>query len=482
MASQVQVGGVAVSTEAANPLGNVVAGINTGADWAARSYELQNKRQALEQNAQKMAHDSMKAKYDIGQAIKTRMDRIASLPKGVTKNSEIDMIGVDMEALGMKLHPSAAAMMKDDSMSAALKSVLESIEDPSDPAKTVASVSAMPLILSRPEAIDIVQKAAADKAAKERAIITAAGVSGALDKKLSAEAAAQTARFGQESKKQETEFEFKARQAEEQKAFDAAKQRTDLSATATQKGLDRGSEQAIANKRITAETRKDLRSDAQDLDKEFSPMVQTLDIFASLTGKKGSYVDKVLTGRFQTLREGVQSVLREGELKQIQGAGGLGTRFENWIGGLVTGQELTAPQKKEMRALAVDMRRVTTETMKLRYASSWELHKGMGLKPSEIFGPAVIKLMRQQDAANSKTKAPTVPVSATAPAPANVQAPTVPIRALQNDQIKVIRGAIAASRADPAKLKAVVDSVNRRLQAVRGSGLTPAEMQSLGVQ
>ncbi len=65
MAGQVQVGGVTVQTEGGN-FGGVAKGIATGADWAIKNQELQQRKAALqaESNLRKRRQKSFRLKLN----------------------------------------------------------------------------------------------------------------------------------------------------------------------------------------------------------------------------------------------------------------------------------------------------------------------------------------------------------------------------------------------------------------------------------
>lgn len=177
---QTQVGGVTMGTNTPNPVDSVTAGMQTGADWAMKNYQVQTQMQMVQQQAQQLQLENMKTRYAIGTTLYDRMQRIARLPQGNAKNSEIDLLGQDMNGLGMEMHPSAVALMKDKELSKGLGTVLNGMTvqpgemnpetgkpySAQEAAQArVQAISSLPNFLSSDKVLDIYQEAQKTRAA-----------------------------------------------------------------------------------------------------------------------------------------------------------------------------------------------------------------------------------------------------------------------------------------------------------------------------
>ncbi len=446
-------------------------------------------------------------KFQIGQKMYERMQRIAGLPKGPTKKKEIDLLDADMQALGSPLYPSAAAYMNDDSMSQNFKSVLEMLDDPSDPQRKLNGIAALPYVLSQEKAVDAFQKMAQDKAAKERAQISAAGQQGALVQKQTHElnrdsiAAANrkeekaTDLAAQEKQKKE-DREFQDKQLKDKQAFDAEQNRLKREAD---KAADAAKLEADKQK-SNEEVARDVKNDGKALATEFSDVYSAINkLKTTAANPKGGIWDTMSMGSADTLRSGKASVLREGDVAQMSNAGGVVDKFQQFFGKLKKGDKFGPEARKQLLDVTKHYEKIYGDAYIDRLSTGVERLKARNLPASQSFDAFQLRLLgsrgvfkdvkpsvgapsaaekKKSEVKGAKPK-PSPSAAAPTPSASASQGPLEAAKAmsLTPAQVQAGKAAISAVQNNFQEMLKTVESIERRLQRK----LTPIEKKLIGI-
>lgn len=461
MAGQVQVGGVTVQTPDTNPLGSVLSGVATGADWAMKNYELQQKSESLEAQRQKNLLAAMKAKADVNEKVWERAKGIIKMPNSKFKKANVELLKADLGQLGMQLHPVNEALLMDPTYETDLSTAFQNI-DAADPVKRMQSLDVVRNVLGDEKFLSLMQGVNNEAGKDRRTMVSALATASEKGAQRDFQADLKKMELNFKNDQDERDRKFKVENREDQQRFE---------------GGEKSADREVRKYENKQKLIDGLKTDADAIDKRYQPMISTFDTVEALVKKSGGYVDKVLMGRFQSLREGVQSVLREGEIKDLKSATGIVGRVENFFGGLIDGQSLTREQKSQLGTLSKQMRKITNEAVRNSLSASWDRAKSQGLPVREVFSPAMIKIMNEGGAAPSKESsapqsAPLTPRPAPSPAPAAAQSGLSPAQAQAGKALMRLAGS------DINKAKAYLVQIEQKIKR----SLTPAERAAIGFQ
>ena len=377
MAGQVQVGGVSVDTQTPNPFGSTLSGIATGADWAIKNAELQNKREALQAEMQKHQVEALKVKMEIGQKVHDRMRTVARLPFGTTKKAEIKNLEEQMGQLGLTLSNTARGLLEDKNYAQDLGTVLDGL-DSQDAATRVQSMAALPYLLSDDQIIKWFESKRQEAGKDRRAIVQAVGQAGRQKAQIDANATLQAQKETAEKERQAVKIEAdKQRQAEELRF-----KRQELS-----------EKMALDRQKLSEAVLKEVQGDTSKAFNDFKEVFESIDTIREFSKNPNAVGDQAILGAAQTLAEKKSSVLRETDVKRLGSVGGvfdnLRGKISNWQG---TGT-LGPNARQEFGRFADQIDSAYRSAYLDLLSPSIERVKAKGLNPSEAFTADQLRML-----------------------------------------------------------------------------------------
>lgn len=519
---------------AENPYQSIIAGIESGSQWAMRAHQLKIQKEEAERAAETHKITQMAAKFKMGEMAIDKLKYITVLENGLEKDTHIKMFGDMMAGSGYPVHPATMAALKDKSRRQDWLNALSEINS-LDQEKAWRAVSSLVDILPREDGMNLLktfyEKQAAIRAAAALAGQKATGAQINDLKQYLVDPADQRALFGelgtemqqaaiikaasikatQKTEEHSAKIENIGSQVDtrgrnattaekrantQQQNVDSLKgvrekQKQDIDSKIglrskqgediDSKIKDRGDqldlkkqhlvlmrEKLIQDKTKTTEALiREIKNDANKLETKYEPLFTAQETVYKLAQMPpNGLVDATLMGRYQTLREGVQSVLREGEIKDIKSADSLLNRISTTLDNMQVGSRLSPDQRKALMELARLSRKVTEESARNALSPGWERAQKRGLDTKEIFNPNFRRIM-------SKSSQMTVYPSAAPAAPAasaqpGVYGPPAPTANPRLDTVKKFLEMNAANR-------------DAAINALRQKGFD-AELKTLGIQ
>jgi hypothetical protein len=356
--AQAQVGGVTMGTNIPNPIDSASAGVQTGAEWALRNHQVQTQMQMMQAQAQQLQLENMKTRYAIGTTLYERMQRIARLPMGNAKNSEIDLLGNDMGNLGMTMHPSAVALMKDKELSKGLGTVLNGMTTspgeinpqtgkPYSPQEAalarVQAISALPDFLSSDKILDIYQEAQKTRASMRL-----------KQAEFNQQGAMEQYKQGQENSRQDQKL----------------KQERDMFGV-----------------KSTGELRGEMTKDSEEYRKWTTAYGGLIGALSNTSGTK----DKVaITMMNQMLGN---PTLRQYEAQMFGEGAGFIDNLKARLGGVLKGTSLGPKQRAQIKAAAQDMKAVADRAAWNKLQPGYNAISKLGADPTVVVGPDLQRLL-----------------------------------------------------------------------------------------
>lgn len=481
--SQVQVGGVTLQNSTDNPLAGALSGVSTGMDWAVKRRELDLKTQAIQAEVEKNRVEAAKHQFAIGDKLYERMGRIARLPFGKAKDSEIDLLGNDMQQLGLELHPSAKALMTDKIMGTALPDVLEALDSP-DPATKVQARQMLPQILdkSNEKIVDMYTKKAEEAGKDRRNTVTA------------------LSQIQKEGDRRKFELELKQREMDAADArqknnqgFELNKQESHQNFEQGQQGRKIESDEKIKIAEAAAAKQKDIATKTLDQSNKFrddsKPYRDQIDVvnkILDLKDKKGyaeAFSGDAARTLFAKLTDPTTGV-REGEVTRVAKlGGGIIDRVGIAVDRFLNGKELSDKQWKQIEAVARGLGKDAEKGIDTMSKGMIPALRKAGVDPADVFTntPTVLPPVKKPKgpAAGALLPPGTIPSAAPSPAPSAAPSGALAVPPPASNQLNP--GMVSAGKAmtqlaggDPAKLQDAYQKITTRLGrhlSVREKGL-----------
>lgn len=446
MADQVQIGSQTIGVQDSNPLGGVLTGVNDGASWGLKNYQLQNQRDQTQAEMQKLRVQALKNQMDVGERLTKRMREISQLPLGETKNASINMLEEEMQGFGVPLNPAAKAYMKDKNFSQDLGSILDKI-DSKDPEERVWAMAQLPYKLGSDEAVKYFQGLREEAGKDKRNLVTSI-------------ATATNAQAGRDATKANLQFTQGQENERQQNAL--AQQRQE-------KALERDQQVAIHRENLANDKFKTKEALVTEVGKETDALRKDFDdVFLGLNKldvaleKKGGQWDNQILGVLDLIRSGKTSVLREGDFKQLSGAGGLFDKVDQMVAQAKIGDLLGPRARKDVKDIAKEFRAVYTNAYADALSRPLERVTNQGIKPSEAFDADQLRVLgasgalkgassavtraRAKEAAATKKAGPVTPPQTAAPGAPAPAAPQQKAK-LEPAALKQMRDLILSNKA-----------------------------------
>lgn len=446
MASQIQSGTVTVQGETPDVLGGLVSGITTGADWAMKNYELQNKKQAVQAEMAKARLQAVKAQADVNDHVYKRVNEIIALPKSPFKVAKVGALEEDLASMGQTLGPTSRALMLDDQYQADLIQGFNWLNS-QDPLTQLEGKHQLLQALGKDKFFDLMKAADAERNRNDRA-------------KLSTEASLNRTQMSQEG--------ANARQEVGQ----------------------------------SFQNLKTLKADAKKVSDQFKEVRTAVDAIKRFATSPNGVADQGLLGNGQVLTEQKTSVLREGDVARLSATGGAIDRLQGFFHNLAGGGKLGPKARMDFLRTALEVERAYEDSYLDRLSPTIEaLKSNPEIRKNEVLTADQIRLLGMRGIFKD-TETQVQPVSpppnakilgaylkndgvisggassSSAPSAPSPSPPPARAMGLTADQVQAGRQLLQQTAGNPQAVQQLVNQMETRLQRP----LTAAEKRVLGLQ